>query len=99
MAAQNSALSAHCAKMSAKAVLTCAGYRLWVGASCSSTWQISVVSQYMSQPICNTGVLRYPPVSAVRSGLGMITGMITDCQASCLKPSTARIFSENGDIG
>ena len=30
---------------------------------------------------------------------GMTLGMMTDFQASCLKPSTARIFSENGDEG
>jgi hypothetical protein len=55
------------------------------------------VSQKMSAPICSTGVCRYPPVSAIRSGFGITEGIVTDRQARAFRPKMSRIFSENGE--
>ena len=38
-----------------------------------------------------------PPVKAMRSGFGMITGMSTNLYSSSLKPSKQRTFSEKGE--
>ena len=47
------------------------------GKRSSITRHIAAVSQKMSAPTCKTGVFRYPPVKAIRSGFGMITGIST----------------------
>ena len=39
-----------------------------------------------------------PPVSGIRSGLGMMLGWITERQANPLSPNISRIFSENGEV-
>ena len=57
MAAQNSVLSAHWAKARAMP-LSRSGYRLGSGWWCSSTSQMSAVSQKMSAPTCRKGVRR-----------------------------------------
>jgi hypothetical protein len=61
--------------------------------------RIICVSQKMSAPICITGVLRYPPVSGVRSGFGIMFGISTDRHVSPFIPNTTRTFSENGEVG
>jgi len=63
----------------------------------SSSTSIIEVSQKISAPICRTGVRRYPPVSGVRSGLGMIDGMSTAAQPRFFIRKASLIFSENGE--
>jgi hypothetical protein len=57
MEAQNSVVSAHCARMR-DMPFSGSGYSVGSGCKCSSTSAMSALSQYMSAPICRNGVLR-----------------------------------------
>ncbi len=57
MAAQNKVPSAHWAN-TRDTPLRWGGYKVGSGSTCSSTSQISAVSQYTSAPTCMMGVLR-----------------------------------------
>ena len=61
-----------------------AGNSVGDGKERSSSRAIAWLSQNTSAPRCSTGILRYPPVSGTRWGLGMICGWITERHASPL---------------
>ena len=96
MEAQNSVLSAHCANTRDTPLrLVQHQFRLdvlRVADQCG-------VAINIRGPTCRTGGFAVAARQATRSGLGLMLGMMTDFHASCLNPSTERIFCAKGRCG